>query len=62
MNASSHHLHYITNTTHITVTWMLTVPTPRDRSTVPVIRDIQETESRVLVSEIDKVVQFFMVL
>jgi hypothetical protein len=29
---------------------MLTVPTPRDRSIVPVIRDTQEMVSRVLVS------------
>jgi len=36
-----------TNTTLITVTLMQTVPTPRDHSTVPVIRGIQEMESRV---------------
>ena len=39
--------HYTTVTTLIIATLMLTAPTPRDRSTVPVIRDIQETESRV---------------
>ena len=36
--------HHTTVTTPITVIWTLTVPTPRDRSTVPVIRDIQEME------------------
>jgi len=39
-----------TITTAITAMLMLTVPIPRDRSTVPVIRDTQEMESRVLVS------------
>jgi len=39
--------HRITAITNITVILMLTVPTPRDRSTVPVIRDTREMESRV---------------
>jgi len=44
--------HQTTVTTPITAMLMPTVPTPRDPSTVPVIRDIQEMESRVLVCTI----------
>ena len=50
MNAIPMPFYQSTVTTLITATLMLTVPTPKDRSTVPVIRDIQEMESRVLVS------------
>ena len=38
------------NTWHMTVIQTPTVPTPRARFTAPVIRDIQEMESHVLVS------------
>jgi len=37
---------------------MLIVPTPRDRSTVPVIRDTQGMESRVTVSLVLLEVEF----
>jgi len=50
MNAIQTSYHPITVILHTIATLMLTVPTPRDRSTVPVIRDTQEMESRVLVS------------
>ena len=39
-----------TNTYRTTVMLMLTVPTPRDRSTVPVMSGTREMESPVLVS------------
>jgi len=47
MNASLACCPQITVTTPITAMLILTAPTPRDRSTVPVIRDTQEMESRV---------------
>jgi hypothetical protein len=44
---------------HTTVMLMPTVPTPRARSTVPVIRDTREMESRVLVRAISGIFQYF---
>ena len=52
MSAKQLHWQCITVTMPITVIWMLIVPTPRDRSTAPVIRDIQEVELLVLVMSI----------
>ena len=49
MNARQRDLHLTIYTTTTTAMLILTVPTPRDRSTVPVIRDTLEMESRVLV-------------